>query len=103
MSKHLTKSRTQDLINAFNNLAPTEVYSFILPEFYDSLTLCKGLTESMLIYKQVPFVTIKHSATPVRVTTQSEPYNSVFTYVLPLITRLLYAKVPLISGQLEIP
>ena len=97
----LTKSRTQDIVNSFNGLDAGETLSFTLPEFHGSLTLCKGLDESRLLYKNVSLVIVKHKEATVIVS--SEPYTGVFTYILPLITRLLYAKVPLSSGQLEIP
>lgn len=103
MTKKLTKSQVDVIVKKINNLEVGESLDIDLPIFHRKITLSKGLTQSKLFYNATPMVTIEHESTPVSAIVKSEPYTGVFTYILPLITRMLYAKVPLISGRLEIP
>ncbi len=102
MTKKLTKSQVDAIVHKINDAEIGEIVWIDLPLFEHNATFLKGLTQSNLVYRATALVTIDHDLTPVSVTVKSEPYTGVFTHILPLITRLLYAKKPFISGVLEI-
>lgn len=102
MGKQITKAFTQDCIDKINQLRYGQNVEFLIPSFNTVATFHKGNYESTLVYKNCTVIRINHSTTTITVETRAQPYTGLFFFVLPLINRLLFARINMETGKLII-